>query len=169
MWYVLQVRTGCEESVRDKLNETGFHALVPAENKLIRSKGNWNKKKSILFSGYVFIELIYNAENYYRIVSMDNVIKFLGNKNAPSTLTFLEAEWIRILGDNGILEPTVVETENNELKVLKGVLQKFKSRIKSYDLRQRKAVFEITVCGEMKEITLSIDVVNEEEQDTSEK
>lgn len=88
MWYVLQVRTGCEESVRDKLNETGFHALVPAENKLIRSKGNWNKKKSILFSGYVFIELIYNAENYYRIVSMDNVIKFLGDKNAPSTLTF---------------------------------------------------------------------------------
>lgn len=168
MWYVLQVRTGCEESVRDKLNETGFHALVPAENKLIRSKGNWNKKKSILFSGYVFIELIYNAENYYRIVSMDNVIKFLGDKNAPSTLTFLEAEWIRILGDNGILEPTVVETENNKLKVLKGVLQKFKSRIKSYDLRQRKAVFEITVCGEMKEITLSIDVVNDEEQDTSE-
>ncbi len=168
MWYVLQVRTGCEESVRDKLNETGFHALVPAENKLIRSKGNWNKKKSILFSGYVFIELIYNAENYYRIVSMDNVIKFLGDKNAPSTLTFLEAEWIRILGDNGILEPTVVETENNKLKVLKGVLQKFKSRIKSYDLRQRKAVFEITVCGEMKEITLSIDVVNDEEQDISE-
>lgn len=168
MWYVLQVRTGCEESVRDKLNETGFHALVPAENKLIRSKGNWNKKKSILFSGYVFIELIYNAENYYRIVSMDNVIKFLGDKNAPSTLTFLEAEWIRILGDNGILEPTVVETENNKLKVLKGVLQKFKSRIKSYDLRQGKAVFEITVCGEMKEITLSIDVVNDEEQDISE-
>lgn len=168
MWYVLQVRTGCEESVRDKLNETGFHALVPAENKLIRSKGNWNKKKSILFSGYVFIELIYNAENYYRIVSMDNVIKFLGDKNAPSTLTFLEAEWIRILGDNGILEPTIVETENNKLKVLKGVLQKFKSRIKSYDLRQRKAVFEITVCGEMKEITLSIDVVNDEEQDISE-
>lgn len=46
MWYVLQVRTGCEESVRDKLNETGFHALVPAENKLIRSKGNWNKRKA---------------------------------------------------------------------------------------------------------------------------
>ena len=99
---------------------------------------------------------------------MDNVIKFLGDKNAPSTLTFLEAEWIRILGDNGMLEPTVVETESNKLRVLKGVLQKFKSRIKSYDLRQRKAVFEITVCGEMKEITLSIDVVNDEEQDISE-
>lgn len=167
MWYVLQVKSGCEESVRDKLNEAGFHALVPAENKLIRQKGSWSKKKNILFSGYVFVNLTYNADSYYKIISMDNVIKFLGHKNDPSTLTFLEAEWIRVLGENGILEPTEVEVKETQLKVLKGVLQNFKSRIKNYDIRQRKAVFEITVCGEVKEITLSIDIINADEQDTS--
>lgn len=168
MWYVLQVKTGNEESVRDKLNEAGFHALVPAENKLIRSKGNWSKKKNIIFSGYVFVNFTYDADSYYKITSMDHVIKILGSKKEPSTLSFLEAEWIRVLSENGILEPTLVEVENKQLKVLKGVLQNFKSRIKSYDIRQRKAVFEITVCGEIKEITLSIDVVNADEQDTSE-
>lgn len=99
---------------------------------------------------------------------MDNVVKFLGDKNDPSTLTYIEAEWICILGDNGILEPTLVEVENKELKVLKGVLQNFKSRIKSYDIRQKRAVFEITVCNEIKEITLSIDVINTEEQESDE-
>ena len=99
---------------------------------------------------------------------MDNVVRFLGDKNDPSTLTYIEAEWICILGDNGILEPTLVEVENKELKVLKGVLQNFKSRIKSYDIRQKRAVFEITVCNEIKEITLSIDVINTEEQESDE-
>ena len=168
MWYVLQVKTGCEESIRDKLIELGYHAIVPIANRLIRSKGSWNNKKTIIFTGYVFVNLDYDAENYYRITSMDNVVKFLGDKNDPSTLTYIEAEWICILGDNGILEPTLVEVENKELKVLKGVLQNFKSRIKSYDIRQKRAVFEITVCNEIKEITLSIDVINTEEQESDE-
>ena len=99
---------------------------------------------------------------------MDNVVRFLGDKNDPSVLTYIEAEWICILGDNGILEPTLVEVENKELKVLKGVLQNFKSRIKSYDIRQKRAVFEITVCNEIKEITLSIYVINTEEQESDE-
>ena len=124
MWYVLQVKTGKEEEIRDKLNEYGFHALVPAYNKWVRSKGSWNKKKTIIFTGYVFVKLTYNAESYYRITSMEGVI-------------------------------------------LKGILLNFKSKIKSYDTRQRKAVFEITICSEKKEITLSIDVVNAQEQDTS--
>lgn len=98
---------------------------------------------------------------------MEGVIKFLGEKNDPSTLTFIEVEWIRLLGEGGILEPTTVEVENDHLKILKGILLNFKSKIKSYDTRQRKAVFEITICGEKKEITLSIDVVNAQEQDTS--
>ena len=167
MWYVLQVKTGKEEEIRDKLNEYGFHALVPVHNKWVRSKGSWNKKKTIIFTGYVFVKLTYNAESYYRITSMEGVIKFLGEKNDPSTLTFIEVEWIRLLGEGGILEPTTVEVENDHLKILKGILLNFKSKIKSYDTRQRTAVFEITICGEKKEITLSIDVVNAQEQDTS--
>jgi transcriptional antiterminator NusG len=83
MWYVLQVKTGCEESIRDKLIELGYHAIVPIANRLIRSKGSWNKKKTIIFTGYVFVNLDYDAENYYRITSMDNVVKFLGDKNDP--------------------------------------------------------------------------------------
>lgn len=168
MWYVLQVKNGKEEEIRDKLTSYGFHALVPAHNKWTRSKGSWSKKKTIIFTGYVFVKLTYDANSYYKIINTEGVVKFLGEKTDPSTLTFIESEWIRLLGENGVLEPTEVETENGQLKILKGILLKFKSRIKSFDTRQRKAVFEISVCNEKKEITLSIDVVNSNEQDTSE-
>ncbi len=166
MWYVLQVRGGKEEKIRDELIRKGYQALVPCENRLTRNKGTWSKKKQIIFSNYVFLRLDkYSADHYYRITSLDGVIKFLGNKRYPSTLSFLEAEWIRILGCNGIIEPTIVKVENNNLKVVKGILENFKSKIKTFDLRRKRAVFEISVCGEMKEITLSIDT---EEQDISE-
>ena len=48
---------------------------------------------------------------------------------------------------------------------MKGVLENFKSRFKSFDLRHKKAEFEITICGEIKKITLSIEVINTEEQE----
>lgn len=168
MWYVLQVKNGKEEEIRDKLIGYGFHALVPSHNKWTRSKGSWSLKKTIIFTGYVFVKLNYDAESYYKITNTDGVVRFLGEKTDPSYLTFIEAEWIRLLGENGVLEPTEVMIENGQLKVLKGILLNFKSRIKSFDARQRKAIFEIHVLNEVKEITLSIDVINADENDTSE-
>mgnify|MGYP001051919616 CR=1 FL=1 len=93
----------------------------------------------------------YKAEHYYKITNIEGVAKFLGDKRNPSTLTFLESEWIRVLGANGIIEPTTVEI--------------VKSRFKSFDLRHKKAEFEITICNEIKKITLSIEVINSDEQD----
>ena len=45
MWYVLQVAGNKEERIRDDLISNGYQALVPCENRLIRSKGSWIKKK----------------------------------------------------------------------------------------------------------------------------
>lgn len=166
MWYVLQVAGNKEERIRDDLISKGYQALVPCENRLIRSKGSWIKKKYIIFPNYVFVKLDkYKAEHYYKITNIEGVARFLGDKRNPSTLTFLESEWIRVLGANGIIEPTKVEVVNGNLKVVKGVLENFKSRFKSFDLRHKKAEFEITICNEIKKITLSIEVINTDEQD----
>lgn len=161
--YVLQVKSGKEEIVRNALNSAGYHALVPVENRMIRSGGNWTQKEYVLFPNYVFIETEYNAENFYRITSMNHVTRFLGNKFDPSQLTFIEVEWIRLLSNGGTpLHPTLVKfDESNEPTILKGVLESFKSRVKAFNKRQRKATFEITICNEIKEITLSIDILED--------
>ena len=169
--YVLQVKGGKENLVKTALQKAGYHALVPIENRMIRTAGNWTQKEYVLFPSYVFIETEYNAENFYKITSMEHITRFLGDKFDPSQLTFIEIEWIRILSNNDKpLEPTVVKfDENNEPCILKGILESFKSRVKAFNKRQRKATFEMTICNEIKEITLSIEVVDQSaEKDTSE-
>ena len=65
MWYVIQVMTGKEDDIAGKLKEQGIRALVPKENRLIRSGGSWSQREYILFAGYVFLNMNYNADNYY--------------------------------------------------------------------------------------------------------
>lgn len=157
--YVIQVLTGKENDIAGKLTEVGIRALVPKENRLIRSGGTWLQREYVLFTGYVFLDMAYDADGYYRVRGIPGVVRFLGDARNPSKLSHLENEWIRLLTgkDNAPIEPTVVRVEEDgSVKVLTGVLEKFENRIIRYDKRNRKAVFEITLCGEKKEVQLSI-------------
>jgi len=167
MWYVIQVMTGKEEEIAGQLKEKGIRALVPKENRMIRSGGTWVKREYILFTGYVFLSMDYTAEHYYSVRNIPGVIRFLGDSKNPSCLSYLEAEWIMLLSgkDNTPIEPTVVKVlEDGTLKTVKGVLEKFENRLIKCDKRSRRAVFEITICGEKKEVQLSIVLENEEEK-----
>lgn len=164
MWYVIQVMAGKEADIAGKLKEQGIRAFVPKENRLIRSGGSWKQKEYILFAGYVFLDMVYNAENYYKVRKVPGVIRFLGDSRNPSRLSYLEAEWILLLTgkDNMPVEPSTVRVqEDGSLKVVEGILEKFESRVIRYDKRSRKAVFEVTICNEKKEVQLSIQLEND--------
>ena len=114
MWYVIQVKTGEESGIARRLKNQAIRAEVPIENRPIRSGGAWTKKEYILFPGYVFLDMDFTARNYYRVKEVPGVIRFLGDSKAPSTLSYLEAEWIRILSGNGEpLEPTLVREDGS--------------------------------------------------------
>lgn len=108
LWYVVQVRTGEERDIAAKLTDMGFQTLAPVENRPVRSGGAWGTKEYVLFPGYVFLQMDYNAGNYYRLKAVPGIVKLLSG-----TLTYLEAEWIRLLaGQGGIpLEPTLVRRQ----------------------------------------------------------
>ena len=102
MWYVLQVSTGKEMAVRGTLTNNRVLAYVPRENRLIRKGGGWSQKEYTLFPGYVFLNLDYTAENYYMVKAIPGVLRFLGPDGLhPPTLTYLEAEWIKLLAGEG--------------------------------------------------------------------
>ena len=137
MWYVIQVKTGEESGIARRLKNQAIRAEVPIENRPIRSGGAWTKKEYILFPGYVFLDMDFTARNYY-----------------------LEAEWIRILSGNGEpLEPTLVrEDGSGGITVISGVLKQLENRVLKWDKRSRKATFEITICGEARQVQLGIEV-----------
>lgn len=165
--YVIQVLTGKENDIAGKLKEFGIRALVPKENRLIRSGGAWSQREYVLFTGYVFLDMIYDADSYYRVRGIPGVVRFLGDARSPAKLSHLENEWIRLLTgkENAPIEPTVVRLEEEgNIRVVKGVLEKFESRIIRYDKRNRKATFELTLCGEKKEVQLSIQLEDDEKK-----
>jgi len=171
MWYVIQVKTGDEKGIARKLQELGIQAVAPVEDRVIRTSGKWTSKEYVIFTGYVFLQMTYNAENYYRVKGTPGVIRFLGDNQSPSTLSYLEAEWIMALAgkDNEPLKPTVVRAaEDGTLQIVSGVLKKFESNITKIDKRSRKAAFEITICNEKKDVQLSIQMEEEKEQEVAE-
>lgn len=165
MWYVLQVTTGQESNVRDALHKMNVLALVPKENRLIRKGGGWTHKEYTLFPSYVFLNLEYTAENYYRVKGVPGVLRFLGSSGlAPSQLTHLEAEWIKVLAGIGgqPLEPTKVrERPDGSLQIVNGVLSNFGTRTINYDKHTHRATVEITICGQPKTIQLSVEVLED--------
>ena len=98
------------------------------------------------------------------VKAIPNVLRFLGPDGLrPSTLTYLEAEWIKMLAGGGKpLEPTTAQlTPEGEVKLTDGVLQNFISRIVKIDKHSRRATVELTVCGERKTIPLSFNLLSE--------
>ena len=163
-WIVVQTKKNKEITVMEQLRAIGFEALAPREEQQIRTNGEWETKERILFPNYVFVDCVFDASVYYKIMSISGVSALLGNQRAPATLSYLESEWIRLLGNNGkMIEPTLISFHDDGSHLIKkGILLNFKSRIISCQKRQKKATFEITVFGENHKITLSI-VTDEKE------
>ena len=118
---------------------------------MIRKDGKWGRRLYTLIPSYVFVGIRFAAEIYYTIRAIPSVIRFVGTGSGePSTLTYLEAEWIRLLaGDGEPLEPTVIRMpEDGMPEIVGGVLAHFPARVVEYDLRHKRAKVTITLCGE---------------------
>lgn len=114
MWCVIQVKGSQELQIQKQLELAGYQALVPRESRLIRSGGAWMQREYILFPNYVFVQTEFKAEDFYKIKDINGVQRFLGDKTSPSTLTFLEEEWVKILNNDGHpLEPTEVTVDED--------------------------------------------------------
>ena len=166
-WYVLQVSTGQETGVRDALQGLGIRAAVPREERAIRNGGGWTTKVYTLLPGYVFLALEYSAENYYRVKAIPHVLRFLGpNGLSPSYLTHLEVEGLRLLDNGGeVLKPSRVETlPEGGVRIVEGVLRHFPVSRIDLDKRARRAKVEISLCGELKTLTLSTEGGEDEDE-----
>ncbi len=158
MWYVLQVKVGEELIIKNALIKTGLEAVVPREVQTYRKNGNWYSRENVLFAGYVFCNIDYNAETYYKVKKLSSFVNFLGGKN-PIALSSMEVEWIKILNNDGnALEPIPIKINTSgNANIVKGHPMKlFNQNLVKINKRQNKASFEITICGEVKSFVFSI-------------
>lgn len=153
--YVLLVRSGYEEKIRDELIEKGFRAAVPTEEMHIRSGGQWRICERLIFSGYVFVECDLTNEIYYQIKDIIGVIKFLGNAKAQPLFPDEQA-YIKVLANKGkpIKASKIYTSPSGAKLIMSGFLRQYSDNVTWIDTRQRKAKLEITLYGRKKEIVL---------------
>lgn len=155
--YVLQVRPGFELSAAKALRRRGFNTLCPMKEQHIRRGGSWHICRSLLFTQYLFVECELNDDTYYRIKSVDGVVRFLGF-GKPEKLPSVEAIYIQILDNNGepIEASKIYTTVAGAKMVLSGVLRNYVNNVVSLDLRQRRAKIAIELFGVKHNITLPV-------------
>lgn len=162
-WYVLQVLTGSERDVQKELQRRGIAAIVPIENRVIRTKGKWKTKEYIIFPGYIFINMQYTWSQYYIMSGIRQIVRILGGGECPEPLSDDEAELI-VANSELFREPSVVRCSNGDFEVISGVLRELQDKIKRVDLRSRRATVHMNIAGTMTEFKLSFDVEKKAEE-----
>lgn len=154
-WYVLHVKTGCENDIAKTLERRGFTAVVPIENRIIRRGGKWITESYIVFTGYVFVRMNYSWNKYYAMAGIPGVIKLLGGGNTPTPISKNEVDFILQLTDI-LEEPSVIEfIDNDDYNIISGFLAGYQDKIVKIQRRNKKAIVKITIVGEEKEIKVS--------------
>ena len=155
--YVLQVRPGFEMSAAKIIKERGFAVMCPSKMQHIRKEGKWRLQHSLIFTQYLFVECELTDENYYKIKSVDGIVRFLGYEK-PEKLPKEEALYIKILDNDGkpIEASKVYITTAGAKMILSGILRNYINNIVSLDVRQRKAKIRIDLFGVTHKITLPV-------------
>jgi len=155
--YVLQVRSGKEETVCKQLNLFGLNAFVPMKKMLLRRGGIWQEKNQLIFTQYVFLDFKPGSENYALIRQTNGFVRFLG-AGLPEPLSRQEEAYIQFLRNGG--KPIEISRirilPDGTKEILSGALQRFQDSEIKYHLRQHRAVVSTEIMGRKRNITLPV-------------
>lgn len=153
-WYILQVMTGAELDVMKELHRRGVGAVIPIENRVIRSGGRWKTKEYIIFPGYVFINVQYAWSQYYIMSGIRQIIKILGGGEKPEPLSDQETELL-IRQSEMFRKPSVIRLHEGGYEVLSGALMTLQDKITKLDLHCRRATVRMNIAGAETEFKMS--------------
>ena len=157
MIYVIQTKPNREFDLLKELERVGVKAFAPSENRKIRYRGKWHTQNTLIFSGYVFVDLKYSPELFHEIHKLTGFIRFLGS---PSPLSAAEAEQIKWLCNGGKpIEPSHYRLENGKAVFVDGVIFRLQHLITNFNLRQHRVKLRITVNGKSFNVSLPVEKI----------
>ena len=165
MWYVMQVRTGTEESIcRQCRNVIGSEVLercfIPYYEEKKRYKGRWHTQEKILFPGYVFMITDKIEELSLELRKVIGLTKLLGTGKEIAPLTSDEERWLlKLGGSKQKVEISEGIIEEGNLRITDGPLTGMEESIKRIDRHKRKAYLEVEMFGRMVEVQVGLEVV----------
>lgn len=155
--YALQVMTGMEAEITQKLRGKGVDARCPQERRMIRRGGKWQEQLYTLFPSYIFVSTPDVYRVYYAVRDEDGVLHWLGaTKGTPEALSAREEANILWLAGDGPLPPSEAEVQaDGTLDFTSGPLAHLRDLLEKVNRHDRRATVRVPVGGEDKTITLS--------------
>lgn len=165
MWYVVQVRSGMEERIRNqcmrimdgKILEQCF---VPYYEEKKKYQGTWHTEKKVLFPGYVFMVSNRLNDLYQDLRNVIGMTKLLGTGDE---IVPLREDEIRLLNQWGAadkaLEISTGIMENQSVRITEGPLAGMEGCIRRIDRHKRKAWLEIHMCGRMMRLEAGLEIM----------
>jgi len=171
-WYVLFIRNGAEDYVlrqlKNHLDSEAYTPFVPLKEYPQSTKGVKSKVRKTCFpGGYVFLRSSENPEGIIKNVSpLVNGIKdayyFLsyGDDRGDIAMRDYERGCIeRLLNDEFCMEASIGFTEGEKVTIISGPLVGMESQVVKINRRKRTAVVEVPFVGNVRQITLMLEVL----------
>lgn len=165
MWYVVQTRTGTEESIqiqceRNISDEVLERCFIPYYEEQKRIRGEWTTQKKILFPGYIFM-ITENVDALYEeLKSVVGLTKLIGTGEEIVPLTEEEISFLESFGgENQVVEMSEGIIEHSQVKVMSGPLVGKEGYIRKIDRHKRKAWLEMEMFGRTQTIQVGLEIV----------
>ena len=165
MWYVIQVKTGREEIVRQWLSALADHRLyedcriIDYETKKKRS-GRWQIERKKAFPGYLFLITEQIEAMRQQLQRIPEFTKVLGTDGEIVPLSQEEERFLQQLaGDGQCVEMSYGIQAGDQVMIESGPLRGMESFVRKINRHKRTAIVEITMFMEKREITLGLEIL----------
>ncbi|MCR4842842.1 MAG: antiterminator LoaP [Eubacterium sp.] len=164
MWYVIQVRTGRENIIRDTccalIRQGDEEVFVPESVLRKHIAGEWVDIKRPMFPGYVFFDTDDAESLYMRLKAIPTMTKVLKTGESFSPMSPAEqAVFDRILGNERVLAMSEGIIEGDVVKVAAGPLSYLEGSIVKIDRHKKMAIIEVDFLGQKKRIKAGLEIV----------
>ena len=165
MWYVIQVRTGMEEEIRQQCErviekEILEHCFIPYCEQMKRYQGQWHKERKILFPGYVFLVCEDEEQLYHRLKKVIGLTKLIGTGREVVPLAEDEVDLLMEFGkEEQIVAMSEGIIEDDRVVVTSGPLKGHEAMIRKVDRHKRRAYLEVEMFGRKVETQVGLEIV----------
>lgn len=154
-WYVLNIKTGYEDKVKDAIltkkenNELPqeVDVLIPTENVLAVKNNKKEIRKRKFFPGYLIVHLDLNEDIYWKIKTITGVSGFLGG-STPTPLTEDDVKSLMTKIEETSKEnpkPAVDFYKGEMVRITEGPFKHFTGVVEEVNLQKSKLLVVVTI------------------------
>lgn len=164
MWYVIQTQTGKEKRTKD-LIERMVPSELYSEVRILyyetkrKYQEEWHLEQKTMFPGYLFLITDQIEEIFLYLRKVPELTKVLGYGDDVVPISEKEEAFLtKISGGGNIVEMSYGIQVGDKIIVKEGILKGLESVIRKIDRHKRKALIEIEMLGEIRQVEIGLEI-----------